>query len=90
MARPTPPPLAEDEHAQESKNAAYAAQRASSCHQTGQVRITEEGRGELAEVLLQDFFDLLFGNSADDLVGYLATLEEKQCGNAADIETRSR
>lgn len=40
----------------------------------------------LRDVALDDFFDLLFGDGADDLVGYLAALENQQGGDAADIE----
>lgn len=35
---------------------------------------------------LNDFLDLIFGHRADDLIGYLAALEDQQSGDAADVE----
>lgn len=40
----------------------------------------------LGDVALEDLYDLLFGYSADKLIGNLSALENEQRGNAANAE----
>ncbi len=45
-----------------------------------------EAHGRSGQVTLEGLGDLFFGDGADDLLGHLAALEDKQRGDAADVE----
>jgi len=42
---------------------------------------------KLSDVAIERLGDLILGDRADNLLNHLAILENKQCGDAADIET---
>jgi hypothetical protein len=63
-----------------------AASWASRCATFLPLRPNGRSVGWSAHVPRQHFCDLLFGDGADDLLGHLAALEDKQRGDAADVE----